>query len=415
MKKTLLTLTLILTLSGCISRSPTPTPTATAPTAATTETREPTPTESPEPTPTPRDRPRIMLFIGDGMGAEHRRAAQYFALGEKRKLAMDQLPTSGWLIADSVDGTLPDSGAAATAMAVGQKTYIDAVGVDVNGDPLETILETAQDLGMSVGLVSTKYITDATTAAFAAHVTDSNQWTDIAEQFLAHKVNVILGGGENHFLPEDETGCYPLPGTRTDGRNLMLEASVAGYTTICDAAGFATVDPQHTTHLLGLFSDENMERPYAPTLAEMTDTAIQILEQNPQGYFLVVEGAMIDIASHFHESENMMNDTIGFDEAVAVGMAHAEADEDTLVIVTADHETGGLVVNYTATGVVDEDGPFQMPSGAEFYLSWHSGDHTYAHVPVTAYGPGAEALRGVNENTAVYDVMLRFMGVARPE
>ncbi|MCB2213831.1 alkaline phosphatase [bacterium] len=415
MKKFLVTLTLILILSGCISQPPTPAPTATEPAATATATREPTPTATLAPTPEPRDRPRIMLFIGDGMGAEHRRAAQYFALGERRKLAMDQLPTFGWMIADSVDGTLPDSGAAATAMATGQKTYIDAVGVDVNGDPLETILETAQSMGMSVGLVSTKYITDATTASFAAHVPISNQWTAIAEEFLAHEVDVILGGGENHFLPEGETGCYPLPGMRTDERNLIKEAADAGYTTVCDAAGFAAVDPQNTTRLLGLFADDNMERPYAPTLAEMTETAIQILEQNPQGYFLVVEGAMIDIASHFHESENMMNDTFGFDEAVAVGMAHAEADEDTLVIVTADHETGGLVVNFTATGVVDEDGPFMMPSGEEFYLSWHSGDHTFAHVPVTAYGPGAEALRGVNENTVVYDVMLRFMGVARPE
>jgi alkaline phosphatase len=356
-----------------------------------------------------------MLFIGDGMGAEHRRAAQYYALGEKRKLAMDQLPVSGWMITDSADGTLPDSGAAATAMAAGQKTTIDAVGVDVNGDPLETILETAQSLGMSVGLVSNKFITDATTAAFAAHVTESSQWSAIAEQFLAHGVDVILGGGEKDFLPESETGCHPAPGARTDGRNLVAEAAATGYTTICDAAELAALDPQSTTRLLGLFADENMERPYAPTLAEMTETAIAILEQNPKGYFLVVEGAMIDIASHFHESENVMTDTVEFDEAVAVGMAHAEADEDTLVIVTADHETGGLVVNYSPTGVVDEDGPFQMPNGTEFYLSWHSGDHTYAHVPVTAYGDGAEALRGVNENTVVYDVMLRFLGLTRPE
>lgn len=414
MKKQAVLILLILFLSGCIGRPvpAAPTATETAP-AAPTSTVEPG--AIPEPTPAPRDRPRILLFIGDGMGAEHRRAAQYYALGEKRMLAMDQLPVFGWMITDSLDGTMPDSGAGATAMATGQKTSIDAVGVDVNGDPLETILETAQGLGMSVGLVSTKFITDATTASFAAHVTASGQRAEIAEQFLAHGVDVILGGGENDFLPEGEGGCYPRQGTRTDGRNLVTEAAEAGYATVCDAAGLAALDPQTTTRVLGLFADENMERPYTPTLAELTEIAITILEQNPKGYFLVVEGAMIDIASHFHESENVMNDTIGFDKAVAVGMEHAQDDEDTLVIVTADHETGGLVVNFTATGVLNEDGPFRMPSGAEFYLSWHSGNHTYAHVPVTAYGDGAEALRGFNENTVVYDVMLRFLGVARPE
>ncbi len=167
-------------------------------TATVTETAVVTeaPTEAPTATVTPRERPRIMLFIGDGMGAEHRRAGQYYSLGEVRKLAMDSLDVSGWLTTESYGGTLPDSGASATAMATGVLTDIERIGVDPDGNTMTSILEIAQAQGMSVGLVSTKYITDATTAAFATHVYESSMRDEIAEQILEHGVDVILGGGE---------------------------------------------------------------------------------------------------------------------------------------------------------------------------------------------------------------------------
>jgi alkaline phosphatase len=419
MKKLTLLLLLALILSGCVSPAPETTATATMAAATATSTAAPTETATataaataaPTATITPRERPRIMLFIGDGMGAEHRRAGQYTALGEVRTLTMDSLPVSGWLSTESYGDTLPDSGASATAMATGVLTDIARIGVDPDGNAHPTILEIAQAQGMSVGLVSDKYMTDATPAPFAAHVPESGMREEIAAQMLEHGVDVILGGGEDDFLPTGEMGCYPELGNRTDGRNLIAEAEAAGYTTICDAAGLAALDPAVDAKVLGLFADENMGRPYSPTLAEMTAAAIAILEQNPNGYFLMVEGAMIDIACHFHESQNVIDDVIAFDAAVTVGVGAAEGDENTLVIVTADHETGGLVVNYEPSGTVDEGGPYQMPNGTDFWLTWHSGDHTYAHVPVTALGEGAEAFIGLHANTFVFEVMLRFMGV----
>jgi len=411
MKKLTLLLLLTLILSGCVSPTPEITATVTSEVQTATATVAPTETASPTATATPRERPRIMLFIGDGMGAEHRRAGQYYAVGEVRTLAMNSLPVSGWLITESYGGTPPDSGASATAMATGVLTDIERIGMDPEGNSLVSILEIAQAQGMSVGLVSDKFVTDATPAPFAAHVTVSSMREEIAAQYLEHGVDVILGGGEDDFLPLGETGCYPEQGNRTDGRNLIEEAQAAGYVTLCDAAGLAAMDPAADAKVLGLFADENMDRPYSPTLAEMTAAALAILEQNHNGYFLMVEGAMIDIASHFHESQNVIDDVIAFDTAVAVGVAAAEGDENTLVIVTADHETGGLVVNYDPSGTVDEGGPFQTPSGTDFWLTWHSGDHTYAHVPVTALGDGAEAFIGLHENTEVFEVMLRFMGV----
>ncbi|MBG0770369.1 MAG: alkaline phosphatase, partial [Anaerolineaceae bacterium] len=241
MKKIVTLLIMVLILSGCVA--PTPQITATI----TPETPEATATvaftQEPTPTVTPRERPRVILFIGDGMGAEHRRAGQYASLGEVRPLAMDSLDAFGWLTTESYGDTLPDSGASATAMATGTLTDIERIGVDPDGNSLTSILEIAQAQGMSVGLVSTKYITDATTASFAAHVYSSGMREEIAAQMLEHGVDVILGGGEDDFLPTGEMGCYPELGNRTDGRNLIDEAQAAGYVTVCDAAELAALDP----------------------------------------------------------------------------------------------------------------------------------------------------------------------------
>jgi alkaline phosphatase len=424
MKKLLSILFVVLMLSGCSDGNPdlqqietenSPTITATLDEISRVEV---TPTiqvtNTIAPTITPRDRPRIILFIGDGMGSGHRTAGQYYAVGEARELTMNALPVSGWLHPDLLDGELPESAAAATALATGQKTISGVISLDSNGNQLKTILEYAQELGMSTGLVSNKYITDATTAAFGAHVESNAMGPEVASQFLEHRVDVIFGGGENDFLPRGVAGCHPEMGKRIDERNLFQEAEDAGYIVICDEQSFDALDPQTDSLVIGLFADENMARPYSPSLADMTRTAIEILSLNPNGFFLVVEGAMIDIASHYHQTQNVFDDVVGLDEAVKVGMEYAELDEDMLIIVTADHETGGLVVNFSPSGYSSEEGPFHMPNGTEFYISWSSGDHTRVDVPVTAFGPVSEKLAGINDNTIVFDVMLEFLGISNP-
>jgi len=369
-------------------------------------------TKTPWPTIAPPEQPRILLFIGDGMGSNHRLAGQYYTVGEIRQLSMDAMPVLGWLNTNSYGGQLTESAASATALATGQKTANGMVAMDIHGNHLKTILEYAQELGMSTGLVSTKFITDATTAAFGAHVEKSAMRSEIASQFLAHRVDVLLGGGESDFLPKGVAGCHPEMGQRTDERNLILEAIEAGYTVICDKQTFDQLDPQIDSLLLGLFADENMARPYSPSLAEMTQTAIEVLSLNPNGFFLMVEGATIDIASHFHQTRNVMDDVVGLDQAVQVAMQHAQLDKDMLIIVTADHETGGLRIDLNASEFGNQEGPFRMPDGTEFYISWSTGDHTSVKVPVSAYGLGSEKLSGINENTAVFDVMLEYLGIS---
>jgi len=182
---------------------------------------------------------------------------------------------------------------------------------------------------------------------------------------------------------------------------LIDEATNAGYTYVCDAASLAAVDPASTSKLLGLFADEGMSRPYSPSLEDMTQKAIDILSQDPDGFFLMVEGGQIDWASHVNDATNTIGDTVGFDEAVAVGQIYAASAGNSLIIVTADHETGGMSVNLSA----GEQGPFTMPETTPFYVSWSSEDHTGADVPTTAQGSWSDLLDGTYENTYIYDVM----------
>ena len=347
----------------------------------------------------------VLLFIGDGMGAEQRKAGRWAAVGQSGQLAMDTLSVSGWLQTASANNPITDSAAGATAMATGVKTDNGHIGVDPDEGVLETILEIAEERGMVTGLVTTVEVSHATPAAFAAHVPDRNMMLEIALQMIGSGVDVLLGGGEDEFLPPAEAGCYAGVGERTDGRNLIAEAQASGFTYVCDAAGLATVNTLTTDQLLGHFAGAEMQRPYSPTLAEMTEASIEILSGDPQGFFLMVEGGRIDKAGHANDGANVILDVIGFDEAVQVGLDYAALHPDTLVIVAADHETGGMSVSLSSTSAPDEDGPFTMPDSTPFYINWTTTGHTAADVPVTASGPWSTTLQGTHQNTEVFFTM----------
>ena len=352
---------------------------------------------------------RIMLFIGDGMGSQHRKAAAWFKYGLEGQLLMDQLPFQDWLQTASANNAITDSAAAATAMAAGYQTNNGMIGVDPAGTALNTILEYAQAKGMAVGLVTTVQISHATPAAFAAHVLDRNQMTDIAMQLIDHGVNVLLGGGEDQFLPTGTAGCFPQDGERSDGRNLITEALAAGYTYVCSSAEFDTVDPAATDYLLGLFADDGMLRPFQPDLTRMTGKAIQILSRDPDGFFLMVEGGQIDWASHDNDAINAIQDTIDFDQAVNVGASYADGNPETLLIVSADHETGGMDAHLNPTGLPGEDGPFMSLEGTPFYVSWSTIGHTSGDVPISARGPAAVLVNVTHQNTSVFWLMSRLI------
>jgi alkaline phosphatase len=369
----------------------------------------------------------VILLIGDGMGTAHRTAARLYSVGREGQLAMDTLPIAGMASTWSTDSVVPDSAAAGTGLATGVKTYIKAISVDPAGNPVQTILEKAQVAGKSVGLVTTVQLADATPAVFAAHNADRDDHLGITLDMLDHNVDVLLGGGEDYFLPTGTPGCYPDDGDRTDNRNLIDEAVANGYEYVCNEADFNAVDPEVTDKLLGTFGDYAMTRPYAPSLSEMAAKAIAILSKNPNGFFLMVEGGQIDLAAHANDALNTIGDTLGFDQAVETALDFQAENPDTLVIVTADHSTGGLTIEDTPQDeacpqplagdprecmtVLHEDGPFEERGGVSFWLDWTSNYHTGEEVPVTAIGPHAIDLAGYYENTYIFKVMRDAMAL----
>jgi alkaline phosphatase len=350
----------------------------------------------------------IILFIGDGMGEVHRTAARWVQVGPDGDLEMDDLSFSGLSHTASADNPITDSAAGATAIATGVRTKNGWLAVDPDTVPLTTILEHARMEGKAAGLVTTVQIYHATPAAFASHITNRDLYDSIAVQMLAEGVEVLLGGGENKFLPTSVSGCFDA-GTRADSENLIAQAITAGYVHVCTASGLAAVDPASTPRLLGLFADDGMARPFSPDLATMTQRAIDILSRDPQGFFLMVEGGQIDKAAHANDGENAIGDTLGFDQAVAIGKDFAASAGNTLVIVTADHETGGmaLVQNGTCTA---PNGPFPIAGDDDtFCVTWTTGGHTAADVPVTASGPFAHMLAGSYDNTHIFEAMYQAL------
>ena len=347
----------------------------------------------------------IILLIGDGMGTNHRLGAQWLTVGQDGVLAMDQMPVLGFSETSAANNPITDSAAGGTAISTGVKTNYLAIGMNENYDPVETILEQAQARGWAVGLVTTVQMAHATPAAFAAHVKDREYMMEIAKQMMEHDIDVLLGGGEDDFLPRDVNGCYPDRGHRVDGLNLIASAIADGYTYVCTGEDMMAVDTSTTTKLIGFFGDEEIRQPYSPSLSEMTRVAIEILSQDPDGFFLMVEGGQIDWESHDNDALETMQLTVGFNSAVTAAQVYALGEPNTLIIVTADHETGGMSLNLDCDGSYREDGPFSMPDGTEFCVDWMSTHHTAADVPVTAEGPYSWMLYGEYPNTWIYQVM----------
>ena len=286
----------------------------------------------------------VVLFIGDGLGPSAVTMARDFS---GRPLALDGILTGSASTA-ATSARVTDSAAGATALASGIKTYNGAIGVDTLERPVGTLLEAAEARGMATGLVATSRITHATPAAFAAHVPRRAMEAEIAAQMLDAGVEVVLGGGRMWFLPEAAGGARP------DGRDLLAELQARGVVVATDPADF---DAIAATPVLALFApnhlDYEVDRTDQPSLAEMTMKALDLLDDAEHGFFLMVEGSRIDHAAHSNDPAGTVHDVLAFDAAVRAALDFAEADGRTLVVATADHETGGLSLG--RDGVYDWD------------------------------------------------------------
>ncbi|MBU4459011.1 MAG: alkaline phosphatase [Verrucomicrobia bacterium] len=344
----------------------------------------------------------VIVMIGDGMGPEHVRAASFFAHGREGGLCMESLPHRAVVVTCPAytvpSGTNPaaatpkvtDSAAAGTAIATGRKVYNSVLSVALPGDgkPIPTALENAAAAGKKTGLVTTAHLTDATPSAFGAHVKSRKMAKEIALDYLERsRPNLLLGGPD-----KDKKVSLTVKG-----------GGAAGYKVVTDRNGLQALLADPPDHILGLFGEggpmgyefdhattTRKEYDRIPHLPEMTKAALDILARSPKGFFLMVEGACIDKASHPNQLERAVYETVEFDKAVRVVVEWASKREDTLVLVTADHETGGLkVVEGKAAGT--------MPA-----VTWSTLKHTGAHVPLFGMGPGSEKIAGTLDNTDVF-------------
>jgi len=369
----------------------------------------------------------VILLIGDGMGFAQVTAARIYHVGPDGDLNMDTLDYTGYVSTHSLNSLVTDSAAAGTALATGKKTNNRIISQSPTGKEYETILEVAKELGKATGIVTTARITHATPAVFGAHSSSRYNWDDIAKDYLYQvQPDLLLGGGLRYWLDDSEPGSHRTveklmeqglseeEAQADDG--LIDDAQRQGYAVVYNQSELDALNMGSEDKVLGLFALSHMsyeiERPpEEPHIAHMTQKALEFLEKDPDGFFLMVEGARIDHAGHANNITLNVHDTIAFDEAVGVALDFAEEHPDTLVVVTADHECGGLSVEY----------PFEsFPAEGEFikdldnesdyrYGIWTSGSHTAVDVPVMASGPCAKHLTGRLDNTKIFDVMKMAM------
>lgn len=236
-----------------------------------------------------------------------------------------------------------DSAAAATAMSTGFKTRNGAVGVGPDGKPRRTAVETAKAHGKRIGLVTTAEIYDASPAAFSVHTNDRGNGANIVDQYLALEPDVLLGGGADQFLAERSPG-----GKRKDGRDLVAEFVGKGYAVVRTAADLSSANSKR---LLGLFSDDAMNYEIdrnastsQPTYGQMVTAALRSLDGHPSGFFLFAENENTDTAGHQNDAATLMHELWAFDEGVKAALEFQKRNPETLIIITGDHETGGLSI-----------------------------------------------------------------------
>lgn len=334
----------------------------------------------PLPPPRPRAVPKnIILIIGDGMGASHVTLARLLRGSE---FEMGRMPVTGLIMTHSASSFVTDSAAAATAMATGVKTNNRMIGIDPAGKPHPTVLEKAEEKGMATGVVTTADFFDATPAAFAAHHTSRYDKAIIIGQMLSKGIEVIAGAGIEEFGTGD---LQPIDSV----------ARAAGYALV------RSIDPpEHpdAVRVLALFPGQqnDVDVPAAP-LPALASWAIGRLSADPDGFFLLLEHEGTDTASHFHASEDVIRSLRSLDETVGRALEFAEGRNDTLVIVTGDHETGSLELS-------------EGPTPTETTLKWATRGHTGEAVPLFAFGPGSLRFSGMRDNTEIAEILFELLG-----
>ena len=329
----------------------------------------------------------IILLIGDGMGISQISAALY---NQHKKLELEKFPVIGFQKTFSNDNLVTDSAASATAIATGTKTNNSSIGVDKDDQPVPSIIEQAENNGLATGLIATSSIVHATPASFIAHQKSRNLYEQIAVDFLETDIDLFIGGGKQFFDRR-----------KIDDRDLISELKKKGYL-IYDYFNHEVyhIKPDLKKNLVYFTADNQplpamQGRDYLPYVTEI---AIDFLEEkNEKGFFMMIEGSQIDWSGHANQAIPLLSEMEDFDKTIKKVMEFAQKDKETLVIVTADHETGGLAIN-----------PGSKVKHIE--ASFTTNGHTATMVPVFAFGPQAELFGGIYDNTQIYFKMKKALG-----
>ena len=334
------------------------------------------------------DPPRVILLIADGTGIAHWTVGML----EGGQDVLRRFPVVGLVDTRNVDGRITDSGAAATAYAAGLLTYNQSIGMSPDTLPAASILELAAERGLATGLVATSSIVHATPASFAAHVADRYEYEAIAAQMANSRLDVVLGGGRKFFDPS----------ARDDGRDFLTPIG-QGRQWVTSAEDLVAETNRGTLRLVGLFAETAMEsadRGRSPTLAQMTQAALAALDRDPDGFVLMVEASQIDWLGHDNEPwERMAAEVLDCSETIRAVLEYVSDRAGALLVVTADHETGGLAV-------VDDDGAWAV--------SYAAGGHTAELVPLFASGAGSERFGGVHRIDEIGRILADIVLEDRP-
>ncbi len=320
----------------------------------------------------------VILMIGDGMGH-----AQVYAglTANKGSLNLESCTHTGYSKTSASDEFTTDSAAGATAMACGIKTYNGAIGVNDDSVPVETILEIAEQKGFKTGLIATSRITHATPASFIAHQSSRNLYEEIAFDFLKTDIDVFIGGGRDNFIQ------------RKDGQNLIDSLEIREYKVVTDPDSLQYVNSGKLAGLVYMEDPPRYSEGRGKMLVEATQAALNILKNDETGFFLMIEGSQIDWGGHSNETGYIVEEMLDFDRAIGLVLAFAEQNGETLVIITADHETGGFSILEGNIDTGEVEGAFTTTG------------HTPVMVPVYAYGPSSALFGGTYENTKIFHKM----------
>lgn len=332
----------------------------------------------------------VILIVGDGMGA-----AQWHAglVTNNRHLNLEQFENIGLLLTHTttnLNGSAPDHG---TALATGIKSYSGAVSVNPDTIPVKSIIEYAEENGLSTGLVSANSLMEGGIAPFVAHEPNRMQAENIAASYLNHNLDVFIGAGSQSFIQ------------RRDGRNLVTELRKKDYHVVFSMDSIKNIEKGKLAGFTAPQNNPGIKEGRGTMFPDAVQTALNILDNNEKGFFLLVADVFVDRVSHMGNTELVSLETIDLDKVIGKALEFAQADGNTVVIVTGGPEASGMAI----TGGNFQNGTIEAKWANPGMI------HTGTMVPIFSYGPGSDQFRGIQDNTEIFHKMIELLGIAKTE